>query len=223
MISHQHHCIFVHIPKVAGQSIESAFLNELSLTWEERAPLLLKKNSNPKKGPPRLAHLTASEYVQLGYITPEQFNDYYKFSFVRNPWSRLVSEYTYKQHPFSFKHFVLDYLPSCDSDDYQNHIGNLRHLVPQHCFLYEGNDCLVDTVGKFENLMNDFETISQRVFGHVVDLPYRNKTTKRHPLLEKLIGKKVKPSYQSYFDNETTEFVADFYKRDIELFKYQFE
>ena len=37
MISLAHQCVFVHIPKCAGQSVETAFLNETSLAWKQRA------------------------------------------------------------------------------------------------------------------------------------------------------------------------------------------
>ncbi len=33
MISHQHKCILVHVPKTAGQSIEHVFLDLHGLTW----------------------------------------------------------------------------------------------------------------------------------------------------------------------------------------------
>ncbi|CAH9052753.1 hypothetical protein PSECIP111951_00682 [Pseudoalteromonas holothuriae] len=223
MISHSHRCIFIHIPKVAGQSIESAFLNQLGLTWEQREQLLLKKNSNRHKGPPRLAHLTAQEYTNLGYISQTDYESYFKFSFVRNPWSRLVSEYTYRQHPFSFKHFVLDYLPNCNSDDYQHYNGNLRHLIPQHQFLYSNQQCLVDFIGKFERIQADFTTVSQRVFGQAVQLPHRNKTHQDKPLIGKLFSKKHGKPYQSYFDTEMIEFTSKYYEKDIALFEYQFE
>ena len=69
MLTHQHKTVFVHIPKNAGQSIETVFLDVLGLTWESRAPLLLRPNDIPELGPRRLAHLAASEYVSCGHMT----------------------------------------------------------------------------------------------------------------------------------------------------------
>jgi len=42
MISHKHKTVFVHIPKVAGQSVEQMYLADLGLNWSERAVLLLR-------------------------------------------------------------------------------------------------------------------------------------------------------------------------------------
>lgn len=112
MICHHHKCIFIHIPKTAGQSIEHVFLDLLGLTWETRAPLLLRFNDRKELGPPRLAHLKANDYVNFKYISEELFNSYFKFSFVRNPWSRLVSFYNYRKYYlfYNFKYFVMKHL-----------------------------------------------------------------------------------------------------------------
>ena len=95
MISHFHKTIFIHIPKCGGQSIETAFLNDLGLTWETRAPLLLRPNDNPRIGPPRLAHLRAKEYTKFHYISEELYETYYKFSIVRHPVERAISTFNY--------------------------------------------------------------------------------------------------------------------------------
>ena len=79
MISKTHKTIFVHIPKVAGQSIETMFLEDLGPNWKARHRLLLRKKNTFEKGPKRLAHLTAGQYTEFNYITSEEFNQYFKF------------------------------------------------------------------------------------------------------------------------------------------------
>lgn len=160
MISEKYKCIFVHIPKVAGQSIENIFLSLHNLTWKQRDSLLLRHNLKPEIGPERLAHLTASEYINYRYITQDKFNSYFKFSFVRNPWDRFVSEFKFRgfDKNYSFKDFVLRGLPKKDlySDAY-------RHIIPQYQYLYDdkGNQ-LEDFVGRFENLQSDFDVICSK-------------------------------------------------------------
>ncbi|MBE0369288.1 sulfotransferase family protein [Pseudoalteromonas aurantia] len=222
MISHQHKCLFIHIPKVAGQSIESAFLSELQLSWEDRECLLLKKNSDPKKGPPRLAHLTSDEYLNLNYITQRDYDTYFKFSFVRNPWSRLVSEYNYKQPKMSFDQFVLNFLPKCQHDDYKQHNGIHRHLMPQVDFIYGAGTCQVDFIGKFENIQHDFNIVAKKVFGKSIALPYRNKT-KNSSLISKLFNRDTAKPFQAYYTRETRHFVEQFYEKDIKEFNYHFD
>jgi hypothetical protein len=97
MISHSHKVIFIHVPKCAGQSIETIFLKDLGLTWEFRAPLLLRPKSREELGPERLAHLFANEYVKFGYIEASKFNDYFKFAIIRDPIDRILSELNYRQ------------------------------------------------------------------------------------------------------------------------------
>ena len=209
MLCHDYKCIFVHIPKCGGQSIELVFLRLLGLTWENRAPLLLRPSLDPSFGPPRLAHLSASEYVACGHVTQAQFDSYFKFSFVRNPWDRIVSEYKYCRYcgVKDFKTFIFNKLPKpAWTDDY-------RHIVPQYELLVDANgSMLVDYVGKFEGLQKDFNEVCNKLGIPLVTLPHANKSPEsgqsRH--------------YAEYYDNETKEFVESLYIKDIETFGYAF-
>jgi hypothetical protein len=214
--------IFVHIPKTAGQSIERFFLEQCGLTWEQRSQFLLRPNSDPQLGPKRLAHLTAAEYVSCGHLSQEDFADYYKFSFVRNPWDRLVSEYYfYNYHQkYSFKEFVLHGFPGkAMEDDY-------RHIMPQYDFLYDSQgERIVDFVGRFENLKADFNVICDTLNIKRRNLPHVNESKQRkyNRLLDLLLPfKSQKRKYSEYYDKETMEIVAERYKKDIETFKYMF-
>jgi len=234
MISHQDKCLFVHIPKAAGQSVESIFVKRMGLTWQEREALLLRPNSDPKKGPPRLAHLTAHEYIEYDYISASQYQQYFKFSFVRNPWARIVSEYIYRRshgdsaYQSDFKTFLFKNLPIADSDNYILAKDYYRHILPQVDFLYDQEgQCLVDFIGKFETLQQDFDHVCQQLKIEQTALPHKNKTT-TEPRFKRLLNRlwpkeQQKYHYSNYYDAESKEFVAQLYAKDIEIFDYHFE
>lgn len=210
MLCREYKCIFVHIPKTAGQSIEHFFLRRLGLSWEDRSNVLMRYNDNPKLGPERLAHLTAAEYVGCGHITQAEFAEFFKFTFVRNPWARLVSEYEYRGLPraLSFRDFLLRGLPPPGlSDAY-------RHIIPQANFIFDRNGGqMVDFVGRFERLQQDFDIVCNRLGIAESTLPHVNasgNTTIR------------RRKYTEYYDRELADRVAAMYARDIETFGYRF-
>lgn len=208
MISHHHKTIFIHIPKTAGQSIETAFLDHLGLTWDSRAALLLRPNTDPSVGPPRLAHLFASEYLSGGHTTHTEFNAYFKFAIVRNPWARLLSEFRYRApRKTSFSKFIFEKFPKPGFQD------QFRHIEPQWKYIYNDQGAsLVDYVGKFENLNEDFEAIRGRAnLPSNASLPMVNTT-----------NNSSSSDYRPFYNSETRAFVEQYYERDIQLFGYTF-
>ncbi|HET7586527.1 MAG TPA: sulfotransferase family 2 domain-containing protein [Gammaproteobacteria bacterium] len=234
MISHHHNCVFVHIPKCAGKSIEHVFLASLGLTWRTRAPLLLRPNDMPELGPPRLAHLKAADYVRCKYLTQRQFDEYFKFAFVRNPWSRVVSMYKYMgfHRHCDFATFVTTRLATELWEQRYWFVG------PQNEYIYsQEGDLLVDFVGKFENIQADFNRVCRALdlpetqLRHVnwhekreAKLPFTPKRLSTYILRHREI-KRAPPhkDYKDYYDEETKGLVAELYKRDIELFGYGFD
>jgi len=77
MILRDKKILFVHIPRTGGVSVEKYFNWESGVGW---------KDSDLAQ------HLTLEEYSWNNDL-----NDYFKFSFVRNPWDRLVSWFLWSQ------------------------------------------------------------------------------------------------------------------------------
>lgn len=194
---------------------------------------MLRPNDIPELGPPRLAHLRATEYVQYKYITKQQFDRYFKFSFVRNPWSRLVSIYKHwnMHHVCDFRTFVMSKLKN---GMYRRHYWFIR---PQNEFVCDDNgEFLVDYIGRFERLQEDFLHVCRETGIECSPLPHVNKgdpgrSTGVTPMqilnymLWLIYRRRRIPAYagyQEYYDAETREFVEQRYARDVEIFGYEF-
>ena len=135
----------------------------------------------------------------ISMIGIERWNEYFKFSFVRNPWDRLVSMYFYRRDvrkvipcEMSFKGFVrwlhFDCNPFTQIKWFQKRLQEM------------------DFVGRFENLYEDYEVVRER-FG-LEELPCHEGTTHDH--------------YTTYYDREMCQLVTGYYKEDIDEFGYSF-
>jgi hypothetical protein len=238
LISHQRECIFIHIPKTGGTSVEFAFIDDAGLRFEARETLLLGPNKAGTPGPRRLSHLTANEMISLDYISEDLFKKYFKFSIVRDPWDRVVSTYKYLRLGGDFKRFVCDVLPNSLMK-----LETYEYFVrPQHDYLYDSQgNCLVDFVGRFERLDQDFEIVARRVMLNAA-LPHKNKhagsgiplaSRFRQTALGALAlspahvlaawgDKEVHRSPKDYFDSESAGVVGELYKLDATAFGYAF-
>ena len=220
MISQKPPCVFVHIPKTGGQSIELVFLGLHGLTWNTRAPLLLRPNDDPALGPPVLAHLTAEDYTRLGHVSADDWERWFTFAFVRNPYDRLLSEYRYshRERPArewpSFRSWVLEHFPKPGWSDPYNHVR------PQVDYIYSTDGVqLVDFVGRFERISQDWPVICDRL-GIEVPLPHRNRTRTLpgvFPTLRRFLWSSI--GWDAY-DADTREFVRKYYANDFEAFDY---
>ncbi len=209
ILSHQKKFIYIHVYKVAGTSIRSV-LQEYDDMKKSDFPLNENIKFNLGK---RFTFLSrwAIDHIKLKRVRellPENvFNDYFKFAFVRNPWDWQVSLYhymlQYKVHP---QHKLISKMKSFD--EYIEWRIN-EDLELQKDFLYddEGN-LLVDYVGKFENLQEDFNTICTRIPISQSALPVANTSKHTH--------------YKEYYNKHTRDLISKAFKKDIETFNYDF-
>lgn len=210
-ISQQLGCVFVHIPRTGGTSVETALDMRRSWQIEDREVLfgLIRSPAMQAIAPRQsfLQHLTAAQIDEL--LRPEQ-RRFFRFSFVRNPWDRMVSIYHRLDphmrqtaeaagihlHGVSFREFVA----RVDGFD---HV----HLQPQSDFVFDNRDRLqVDVLGRYETLSVDFDAICRQL-GTALSLPH--------------VFKSDRATYLDYYDTDTARAVAVRYARDIDLLKYR--
>lgn len=196
-------CIFIHIPKTAGTSIEFSLGMHGDLNFIGLKPYLNQTENIDNFFGGDLQHLTALELKNR----IKNYSNYYKFTFVRNPWCRLVSTIIFRGGIENNLDFNIS------KSDFKNLVDKINWDKPRfRCQLdyimnNDGN-LLVDFIGRFESLHKDFAHIGSTL-GLDLRLEHRMKTLHKH--------------YTEYYDNETRGIVAERYEKDIEYFGYKFE
>jgi len=201
--------IFVHIPKCAGTSIEKALIPIVSdytdfkdFCEKERTKFWLPGN----KG---LQHSKIRRYGQCFNL-----NEYFKFTFVRNPWDRAISQILYLRakngsSTFSGNNFKNHLKIYCSSN--KNVQGHDLGACQLDYLLDDSGKLSVDFVAKFESLLPDFKTICSNL--NINTIPYLphifNSFRNRH--------------YSTYYDMESKEWIRVRFAKDIEFFGYSFE
>lgn len=205
LISDSHQFIFVHVRKAAGSSIRDT-LEPLSIvkptdTWSKIKSRFLKTEKDYKKYAFR-QHDDINVAKRL--MPPELFEAYFKFAFVRNPMERLVSEYEFiRRRPEHGRYSKVIKM------DFKNYIvyQSKRYDAHQINMLADKNgNLLMDFIGKFENLYEDWGRVTDKLGIENKQLTHRKKA-----------GIK---DYDSYYDDETRALVSDLWKRDIVAFGY---
>lgn len=173
MINYPKELIFIHIPKCGGTSVENSLFTESEKT--ERNLFTLKghpKHDYYEQG--GLQHLSAKKIKQI--VSEDIYNKFYKFTLVRNPISRLISQYNYTNQFIEFYSYLNLKPNNFSFNEYLWAISHKYHVHwrPQHEFILDDNDeLLVDNIFKIENL-NDGELETKLN----IKLPHHNKSYK---------------------------------------------
>jgi chondroitin 4-sulfotransferase 11 len=189
----KHEALFIHVPKSAGRSVVRGLFDVKSV---EHAP--------------------ADWYQRLDR---DKFERYFKFTFVRNPWDRAVSAYTYLKNGgsaaseddrhwsrfvnsfASFDEFVCEWMTA-------DNIMRNALFTPQTLFLQdEYGNLAMDFIGRFESLEEDFAEIANRLSVDAT-LPHINQSRQ--------------VPYEDFYSDKSKDIVANIYAADISTFQYSF-
>ena len=185
--------IFIHVPKCAGTSVARSIYGSSD------------------------SHLPISRYAAFD---PKRFEHYFKFTFVRNPWDRLLSAYTYLapgakgETPWShqnlreFRDFEAFVLALRDPAT-RKRVLRFLHFRPQISWLTLPGGAIppLDFTGRFERLAEDFDAIVTRL-GVDAELPRLNASNAG--------------PYREAYSTQMRNVVAEVYERDIRAFGYSF-
>jgi len=210
-LSKKHKCLFIHIPKTGGSSIEAALGIFRDWNIEDREYLfgLIQSNELTKLNflSNFLQHLTIK---QCQAISPT-CKDYFSFSFVRNPWDKMVSIYSNLDNNLvqvAAKKGI--HLKNLSFDEFIIQTGYINHIHLEHQYKFITNskeEIKVDFLGKFESLESDFHKLCS-LLNINLELPCKNKSNH--------------DSYRNYYNRTTKAIIAKRYHKDIQLFGYRF-
>jgi len=177
----------IHINKTGGTSIEKAL------------------------GMP-LIHKTAIDY--RNEIGEARWKKRFSFAIIRNPWDKVVSQYKYRtlindtqlrNTPIAFNEWVKRVFLDNDPIYYDEPIMFMPQL---NWVVDENGKIIVDFIGRFENLDNDWSIICEKLNKPNLKLPHVKKTEKK--------------DFRSYYNDQSIDIIAQFFRRDIDEFGYAF-
>ena len=177
MIIDQYKAIFIHIPKNAGTSIEEYFGN----------------------GSVRIQPNKHADIHEIKRKFKNSYNNYRKFTIIRNPYDKMVSWYFYLKRNLGKKYRVVEF------NEWIKDPSKFWHADDPIGFLKPQSEWIDDTVVllKFENLNKELK----QFFGKEINLPITNKSNHNN--------------YLEYYNQESLDIIYNRYKKDFEKFNYK--
>jgi hypothetical protein len=237
IISHKYKYIFIKSKKVAGTSVEAALAKHCGgediVTPIEYSPELDEDEYSPlfKNYEGYYNHITPDEIIKK--IGQKTWDEYYKFTIVRNPWDLVVSRYWWEKRNPPKKKFTIKKIMSnvFNRKAYSIAAQKLRHKkrnktfeqfvnsltvknTPTNGVYYfdKDNKPLCDYYMRYENLDEEYKKVCAHLGIPRETLPKLKTKTRKN-----------KEHYSTYYTEQTKQKVSEIFKKEIEFFNYEFE
>lgn len=197
--------IYVHIPKTAGTSMEA-------IHW-------VGKGQNKHEGIDYFAEM--SKHTKDGDLDLDRF---WKWCFVRDPYTRFMSgvvnhvlkgRYIAGSIDNEIEEIEKFAVRHGDGYDYPGHAAQSREtgfnrfgvLKEQNLYTNLDDKMVMDFVGKFENLKEDWDKVCDHLEQPRAKLPHKVRGFHK--------------DYDRLYTDKVRNIVADYYGKDFELFDYE--
>lgn len=207
IVSHRHRFIFAAIPKTGTHSVREALREQMGPEDIEQVGLFTDRRFPfPELAKIRHGHLGLAQVRP--FLGADAFEGYLKFCFVRNPFDRFVSYCAFmtRGQPGIFEgdpHAVMRHV--------LHGVRPLGHVLfqPQASFVTDDDGTLLaDEIGRVEQMQASYDAICERIGIASRALDRVNASTRG--------------DYRRYYDQALVEEVGSLYRRDLELFGYEF-
>ena len=187
LINRTHKWVYIHIPKTGGSSI-SHILNTVEGTE------------------------SISTHGSILEVK-DNISDYFKFTIVRNPYTRFLSEYFHqKRNKLTNQNFEY-YIRKVDTKD--------LHLIPQSYYVNTALDKTKELtyIGKYENFVDEVNLLFNKININK-SIPHRN----RNPIYDKHPNLKQEDYYKSFYtETWMKDWIRERYRDDFKIFNYELD
>jgi hypothetical protein len=230
LISHRKKFIFIKTVKTAGTSVEVYFekwcmpegeWSESHAREEYISPSGIighrGSDAQSRKWQNHMAAKTVKEY-----ISPDIWESYFKFTIVRNPFEKVVSDFYFKKFLFDNQNNINDAFFSANSFDISNNeltISKFREWVLSKYFSIDTDKFYKDKVDYMDYYIQ-YEKLSEGI-QFVYDklaIPFE---VNKIPRLKSGI-RNIQLSVRNLYDKESIDTVKNAFPWEIEKFKYRF-
>lgn len=203
--------VYIKIPKTGSSTIWE-YINKLDayhsiinlnrLHGVRRDPRCFSRGQGKKGG-----HVAAQD---IAWYLGDAYDTYFKFTIVRDPFARLLSNYSWQfskgSTDLDFSRFVDKLINRPRTLPKQA----LTHSIPQiNWITNEDGEVIIDRIGRLENLTAEMASICAENNLPQMQLGHRNMTHHAH--------------YSNYYTDEIREMAAQFLATDLQSLDYQFE
>lgn len=206
IISHKHKFVFIKTPKAAGTSIQVALAkhcgpSDIVTTIRPWEPEL--GEYTPRNNEGLYSHFSIADVLDRF----PQTGGYFKFSFERNPWDKMVSDFWFRaniqegQDAGALRTLFAEYANGPDI------------IGPSHSLYTVSDKIAVDFMGQYSTLQDDYDHICATIGISAEPLPRLKAKFRRQPF------------HYSYYYGDTTalvKYVARLFRWEIEQFGYRY-
>ena len=247
-IHHEKKLCYFHIPKTAGSYIQKTLhlyydfknynklarydLDEITFNsnfFKKKPNIINNQNffaTNPystKKIGIQKYYSTSPILLSIMNLNDNAWDNLFKFTFVRNPYTRFISSWNYVINGFKTKQIMNDKKYTLTDiekyTDLKYTILNKELLNPiayNHIFMTQydhildkNNNNNMDFIGKTENLETDLEIVLNN-----------NNINQINHIKETCVNKTAHKDYKEYYTQDILDFVNNFFDIDFKEFGY---